>query len=96
MIQLFQAEWCPYSAAVRQKLAELDLDFVARQVAPYPEDRDALRDETGIDTIPVLVLEDGTVVGGDTGEILAALDQRFPASERSEGHREQAVAHGRA
>ena len=53
MLELYQAEWCPYSAAVRERLTELGVDFVARQVAPFPEDRD------GGHEIPLLVTEDG-------------------------------------
>lgn len=95
MIQLFQAEWCPYSAAVRQRLTELGVDYVARQVAPDPENRDALRDATGDDYIPAIVLDDGTVLSGDTPEILAALDEHFAPHEWEEGHRRQAQAHAR-
>ncbi len=93
MLQLFQAEWCPYSRAVRQRLTELGVDFVARQVAPHPEDRDALRDATGDDYIPAVILDDGTVLGGDTNEILAALDERYAPHEWEEGHRQQAERH---
>ena len=52
--------------------------FVARQVEPEPHERDAMEAATGERTIPVLVLEDGTTVGGDTDEILDALDRLFP------------------
>ena len=54
MINLYQAEWCPYSTAVRQRLTELGVDFVARQVAPDPEQR------TEVGEIPTLVADDGT------------------------------------
>jgi glutathione S-transferase len=93
MIQLFQAEWCPYSSIVRQRLTELGVDYVIRQVAPDPPDRDALLDATGGDSIPALVLEDGTVLTGDTGEILEALDQHFPAHEWEAGHKRQDELH---
>ncbi len=93
MIQLFQAEWCPYSATVRQRLTELGVDFVARQVAPDPPDRDALRDATGDDYIPAVVLDDGTALGGDTNEILDALNERYAPHEWEEGHRLQAERH---
>jgi glutathione S-transferase len=93
MIQLFQAEWCPYSAMVRQRLTELGVDYVIRQVAPQRPDRDGLREATGDDSIPAVVLEDGTVLNGDTDEILAALNDRFPGSEWEAGHRQQAEAH---
>lgn len=53
MVELYQAEWCPFSSAVRQRLTELGIDFVAKQVAPWPEDRD------GGHEIPLLVTEDG-------------------------------------
>ena len=93
MIQLYQAEWCPFSKIVRQRLTELGVDYVIRQVAPDPPDRDALRDATGGDSIPALVLEDGTVLTGDTGEILEALDGRFPPHEWEQGHKRQDELH---
>ena len=59
MLTLWQAEWCPYSARVREGLTEYGLDFVARQVAAERSDRQAMRDAVGSDAIPLLVLEDG-------------------------------------
>ncbi|TML86014.1 MAG: hypothetical protein E6G09_04745 [Actinobacteria bacterium] len=32
MVTLYQTEWCPLSAAVREVLTEVGVDFVARQV----------------------------------------------------------------
>jgi len=32
MLELYQAEWCPSSRRVRQRLTELGLDHVSRQV----------------------------------------------------------------
>jgi glutaredoxin len=93
MIEIFQAEWCPYSKAVRQRMTELGVDFVARQVAPEREDRDAMRDAVGDDSIPAVKLEDGTILSGDTGEILAALDERFAPAEWEAGHQRQAALH---
>ena len=96
MIQLFQAEWCPYSSRVRQRLTELGVDYVIRQVAPQSEDRDALREATGDDGIPAVVLDDGTVLGGDTSEIIAELEVRLGEGRGPDwenGHDEQARAH---
>jgi glutathione S-transferase len=93
MIQLYQAEWCPFSKIVRQRLSELGVDYVTRQVAPFPEDRDALREATGHDSIPVAVLEDGTVLGGDTREILEAIEALHEPGPWEEGHREQEARH---
>jgi uncharacterized protein len=74
---LYQAEWCPFSSAVREVLTELGLDFVARQVEPWPEDRRRLRELTGDDTIPALQAEDGQLYRG-TRAIYAHLREREP------------------
>lgn len=64
MLTLYQAEWCPYSSAVRQRLTELGIPFVAQPVEPQRAQREALRTATGEDEIPALVADDGeTVVG---------------------------------
>jgi uncharacterized protein len=59
MLTLYQAEWCPFSSAVREILTELGLDFVARQVEPWPEQRAGLEAVSGSDLIPTLETEDG-------------------------------------
>jgi predicted GNAT family acetyltransferase/glutaredoxin len=84
-LTLYQTEWCPFSSAVREVLTELDLAFVARQVEPWPEDREELRTLAGTDLIPVLEAEDGRLYRG-TREIFAHLRERdagpFGASHR--------------
>jgi len=77
VVTLYQAEWCPFSSAVREVLTELGLDFVARQVEPWPDERAALRSIAGSDLIPVLETEDGRVFRG-TREIFAHLRDREP------------------
>ena len=76
-LTLYQAEWCPFSSAVREVLTELGLDFVARQVEPWPEDRAELKKVAGTDQIPVLVAEDGELYRG-TREIFGHLRERDP------------------
>ena len=56
-LTLYQAEWCPFSSAVREVLTELGLDFVARQVEPWPEERRELQALAGTDQITVLQAE---------------------------------------
>jgi glutathione S-transferase len=87
-VQLFQAEWCPHSHKVRQRLTELGLDFTARQVPAEPGARDAMNAETGTNEIPVLVTDGGAVLRGED-EILAWL-QRF--DERPDAHEHRAKA----
>jgi predicted GNAT family acetyltransferase/glutaredoxin len=74
---LYQAEWCPSSSAVREVLTELGVDFVARQVEPWPKERSELRALSGTAVIPVLEAEDGTFYRG-TREIFAHLHERDP------------------
>jgi uncharacterized protein len=64
VLTLYQAEWCPFSSAVREILTELGLDFVARQVEPWPEQRAGLRAVSGSDRIPALETEDGSFFSG--------------------------------
>jgi glutaredoxin 3 len=94
MIQVYQAEWCPYSHLVRQKLTELGVDFVCRQVEPNPRDRTQLKELSGQRGIPVVVLEDGRVLSGETEQIVATLDSELPHWEHEAGHVAQAHAHG--
>jgi uncharacterized protein len=76
-VTLYQAEWCPFSSAVREVLTELGIDAVMRQVEPWPEQRAHLREVAGTDQIPVLQAEDGQLFRG-TREIFAHLATREP------------------
>jgi uncharacterized protein len=82
---LYQAEWCPFSSAVREVLTELGVDFVARQVEPWPEQRGKLAARSGSDRTPVLETADGRFYRG-TREIFAYLAElepwRFAAAHR--------------
>jgi glutathione S-transferase len=89
VIELYQAEWCPFSHMVRQRLTELGLPFIARQVEPSPPQRKAMKAAVDSVIIPVLVLDDGTVLNGDAREILAELDRRFPETEHTAEHHER-------
>ena len=85
MLTLYQAEWCPYSSAVRQRLTELGLDFVAKQVAPRQEDRD------GQHEIPLLTNGDGERFEG-TDAVFEYL-QSLAAGDQEYEHRVQYRAH---
>ena len=85
MLTLYQAEWCPYSSAVRQRLTELGLDFVAKQVAPRQEDRD------GQHEIPLLTNGDGERFEG-TDAVFEFLESLAPGESEHE-HRAQYRAH---
>jgi glutathione S-transferase len=84
-LTLYQAEWCPYSSAVRQRLTELGIDFVAKQVAPRQEHRE------GEHEIPLLTNGDGERFEG-TDAIFAFLAALRPGESERE-HRAQYRAH---
>jgi len=86
MLELYQAEWCPASSRVRRRLTELGVDFVARQVPVEREDRGALRRLSGGESIPALVLHDGSTIRGED-EIRAYLDRRFEETPQTKAHR---------
>jgi uncharacterized protein len=90
-LTLYQAEWCPFSSAVREILTELSLDFVARQVEPWPEDREELRTLAGTDQIPVLQVETGELYRG-TRAIFAHLRERDPG-RLAAAHRQRFLDH---
>jgi glutathione S-transferase len=91
---LYQAEWCPFSSAVRELLTELSIDVVLRQVEPFPEGRTYLRELAGTDEIPVLQAEDGQLFRG-TREIFAHLATREPG-RFAEAHRRRYAEHREA
>ena len=88
--ELYQTEWCPASARVRERLTELGLDYVVRQVPVERDARDMLLRETGSDTIPALVLEDGSTVTSEE-EINSYLDLHFDDPPEAEAHRLKAA-----
>lgn len=85
MLELYQAEWCPYSSAVRERLTELGVDFVAKQAAPRQEDRD------GEHEIPLLVAEDGERFEG-TDAVFGYLAKIEPGRWERE-HRDRYAEH---
>jgi uncharacterized protein len=94
VLTLYQAEWCPFSSAVREVLTELGLDFVAKQVEPWPDEREALRAASGKDQIPTLVTDDGAVYIG-TRRIFEFLETLEPW-QYAAAHRERFVEHAPA
>jgi glutathione S-transferase len=86
-MELYQAEWCPHSHKVRERLTELGLDFTARQVAADPDERHEMKRRVGSEEIPVLVPDDdGPICGED--DILEYLE-RFEERPDAEAHREK-------
>jgi glutathione S-transferase len=90
MLELWQTEWCPASRRIRERLTELGVDYVTRQVAVDKDQRAALWEKTGTDTIPTLVLDHGSALIGEN-EICRYLDEHFPIPAEAEAHRLKAA-----
>src|SRR5947209_429495 len=90
MLELFQTEWCPASRRVRQRLTELELDYINRQVPVEREARTALREATGSDSIPALRLENGHPIVGEEN-ILAFLGEHSAEPPGAEAHQQRAA-----
>lgn len=88
-LQLWQAEWCPSSHRVRQRLTELGLDFTAHQVPASPEARQELVAATGASSIPVLA-DDGAIIVGEQ-PIRSHLDSHFPEPPGAIEHQAKAA-----
>ena len=90
LLELYQTEWCPASRRVRQRLTELDVTYLVRQVPVERDERVELLMRTDTDSIPALVCEDGEVLAGED-TILAYLDGRFPEPAGADAHRLKAT-----
>ncbi len=90
MLELWQTEWCPASRGVRQRLTELGIDYLIRQVPVEKEQRHTLRRATGAETIPALVFDNGEIVLGEDA-ILRLLSDTLPEPAQAEAHRQKAA-----
>lgn len=86
LYELWQTEWCPASRRVRQRLTELGIDYITRQVPVDKDDRTLLRYRTGTDTIPVLIAPDHAPMIGEA-TILAFLESHEPTPTEARTHR---------
>jgi glutathione S-transferase len=91
VLELWQSEWCPASRRIRERLTELGVDYVTRQVPVDKDQRAALRETTGTDTIPALVGDDEATTRIGENEIRRYLDEHFPVPAEAEAHRLKAA-----
>ena len=88
-MELYQAEWCPHSHKVRQRLTELGRDVTLHQVPADPDERGELQRVAGTNEIPVLVTDDEQTLAGED-EILDYLEEEFDERPDADQHREKA------
>jgi glutathione S-transferase len=88
-LELWQTEWCPASHRVRQRLTELGLTYVVRQVPVDREDRDELVAATAQQSIPALVADAEAITGEDA--IVTYLNTRFAEPPEAANQRAKAA-----
>ena len=86
MYELWQTEWCPASRRVRQRLTELGIDYITRQVPVDKDDRTLLLERTGTDTIPVLEVPGASPIVGEAA-ILEFLKVHEAVPVQARAHR---------
>ncbi|QKQ98084.1 glutaredoxin [Candidatus Nanohaloarchaea archaeon] len=76
MLELYQFEGCPYCKKVREKLTELQIDFVARQVRPNG-DRARVEEVSGQTGVPVLVDPNTDTTMPESDDIVDYLEEHY-------------------
>lgn len=77
MLKLYQAEWCPYCARVRSKMAELGITCESIEMPRARPDRKELIEISGQAGIPTLVTEDGRIIADDDDAIIEYLEENY-------------------
>lgn len=75
MLEVYQFEGCPFCSKVRQKLTELQIDFIARQVGP--NDRSRVEEVSGQENVPVLVDPNTDTVMPESDDIVEYLEEHY-------------------
>ena len=77
MLELYQFEQCPYCKKVREKLTELNLDYIYRNVQTGTRKRGILITLGGKDQVPFLVDQDKEVYMYESEKIIEYLDKTY-------------------
>ncbi len=75
LLELYQFEGCPFCGKVRQKMTELGLDFIARQVDP--NDRTRVEEVSGQEGVPVLKDPNTDTVMPESDDIVDYLEEHY-------------------
>lgn len=75
MLEVYQFEGCPYCSKVRQKMTDLGIDFIARQVDPH--DRSRVKEVSGQTNVPVLKDPNTDTVMPESDDIVDYLEENY-------------------
>jgi glutathione S-transferase len=77
-LELYELEGCPYCAKVKQKLADLDLEYESHMVPRSHDERTEVEEVSGQTGVPVLVDPDNGVDGmPESDDIVEYLDEEY-------------------
>jgi glutaredoxin 3 len=77
-LELYELDGCPYCAKVKDKLADLDLDYESHMVPSSHDERTEVEDVSGQTGVPVLVDPDnGVDAMAESDDIVAYLDETY-------------------
>jgi glutathione S-transferase len=77
-LELYELPGCPYCAKVKQKLDELELEYVSHEVPRSHGERTEVEAISGQTGVPVLVDPDNDVEGmPESDDIVAYLDEHY-------------------
>lgn len=76
LIELYQFEGCPFCSRVRQKMTELGIDFIARQVEPSG-DRERVEELTGETQVPAINDPNTGTVMNESDDIVEYLEEHY-------------------
>jgi len=76
-VTLYRLQACPFCERVVRKLQQYDLEYTSRFVEPMHSDRDVVKRESGVRTVPVIVDENTGVTMAESANIAAYLDRTY-------------------
>jgi glutathione S-transferase len=76
-ITLYRLQACPFCERVVRKLQAYDLEYTSRFVEPMHSERDVVKRESGVRTVPVIVDENTGVTMAESANIAAYLDETY-------------------
>lgn len=76
MLELYQFEQCPFCKKVREKMTELQIDYIARQVKP-DGDRARVEEVSGQTGVPVMVDPNTDTVMPESDDMVDYLEEHY-------------------
>ena len=81
-LELYELDGCPFCAKVKDKLADLDLEYESHMVPSSHDERTEVEDVSGQTGVPVLVDHEHDVEGmAESDDIVAYLDETYADAE---------------